>query len=194
MKINAAAAVLLLTVPLSCASVREVKRSSGEALMYGMIYDGENMSVQGVTVYVDGKAAASSDVQGRFILVSKKRNRLAVRLEKNGYESIETEVRFDPMEALHFTLLNGSQLLGMAENAMEESRYADAEELCGRVLNLERDRIEALFLRSLALFRQRKADEAHYALEYLRSITGDRSYIQTLLSAIKNLQEKEVRQ
>jgi hypothetical protein len=183
--------VLPALVLPSCKSVRGVKKIFGEALMYGMIYDGENMSVMGVEINIDGKLTSTSDVQGRFVLVSAKRNTHNIILAKPGYETTETTITFDPMEVMHFTMLNASQLAQMAEDAMEERRFKDAFDFCNRALNLEPDRTEIIFLKSLALFRQKKYVEARHTLEYLQDILGRREYIDILLQKIKNAQIME---
>jgi hypothetical protein len=180
---RAAVAVLLL-VAVSCSSIKGAKRISGEALMYGMVYTGENMPVSNAEVKVDGKAVAVTDAQGRFVLVSKQRNDFTLALTKTGYETIEGVFRFEPMEVIHLVMVNADQLVYQAELAMDEGRYRDVGAYCDRALVLNKDRIDASYLKALSFVRLREYDSARLVLTELQSRIGERDYIRRVLEDI----------
>jgi hypothetical protein len=174
-----------LILPLSCSGVKAVKRIGGQAVMYGMVYDDENLPVKNAVVAVDGKPVTATDVQGRFILISKKRETFAVAVEKSGYEKAAGEFVFDPMDVLHFKLVNADQLLYRAEQAMDERRFAEAIVLCDRALALEAAKADAVYLKALAYYQLRDYKQAASILEYLESLGGKKTYIDTLREALK---------
>jgi tetratricopeptide (TPR) repeat protein len=177
--------LILLLVPLSCTSIKGVKRNTGEALMYGMIYNDENVPVSGVVISSKGIHLTVSDVQGRFILSSRQRKEVEITLEKTGYEPVTTAFRFEPMDVIHLVMVTADQLVNRAEVAMDEGRYQDAANLCDRALILDGSRIDAPYLKALGLVRLRRYDEAQYLLEELAARIGEREYIRKVLEELK---------
>ena len=57
-----------LILATGCSSVWSKKYKDDAGVMYGMIYDGNEEGVSGVSVKVNGWLKAVSDGQGRFIL------------------------------------------------------------------------------------------------------------------------------
>jgi hypothetical protein len=43
--------VVYVLLGVSCSSVRGVRKNTGEAVMYGMVYNGENVPVSGAVVW-----------------------------------------------------------------------------------------------------------------------------------------------
>jgi hypothetical protein len=186
MKTKAGILILAFLLPLSCTGVKGVKRNMGQAVMYGMVYDDENMPVQGAVVSINGRATVQTDIQGRFIIASKKRETFAITLEKAGYERVEAEFTFDPLNALHFTMVNAAQLVNRAEDAMDGRRYTDAIVLCERALVLEPRQPEALFLKALALVQVKQYDNARNVLYELENRVGPKDYIKALQEKMGN--------
>ena len=176
--------IALLLIPVSCSSVRGVKRISGEAMMYGMVYNEENMPVVGAEVFIDGKKTILTDTQGRFFLVSRQREEFTLMLVKAGYETIEGVFRFEPMDVIHLVMINAEQLMQRAEVAMEEGRYRDVINLCDRSLALNPGRIDAIYLKALSHVQLREYDRARYFLEDLQNRLGDRDYIRRVLEGL----------
>jgi tetratricopeptide (TPR) repeat protein len=180
MKIKVGILIVALFLPLSCAGVQGVKRNMGQAVMYGMVYDDENMPVQGAVVSINGRVTAQTDIQGRFIINSKKRDSFLIELEKAGFEKVKAEFIFDPLDALHFTLVNAQQLLSRSEEAMDGRRYEQAIVLCDRALALEPRQPEALFLKALALVQTKQYASARNVLRELENRIGPKEYIKAL--------------
>jgi len=152
---------------LSCQTGKPINRATDKAIMYGMIYDFDNTPVSGVTVFINNRKIADSDIQGRFILDNMSRNEYRIKLERRGYETLEETFLFDPLQVLYFKIINASQLIVMAETALETRDYSNAEKYIDRVLVMEPARPDTLFLKSVTYYLQGKNEEAITVLESL---------------------------
>ena len=177
--------LLSLLLPVSCSSIKGVERNAGEALMYGMVYSMENLPVSNVEVFIDGKSTTHTDAQGRFILVSKKRNNFSVSLVKSGYENVTENFHFEPMEVIHIVMVNAGQLITQAELSMDEGRYPEVVALCERALALNHERIDANYLKALGLIRMMEYEQARNILKELQTQIGEREYIQQILEGLR---------
>jgi len=189
MKIKVLACFLLgLTLLVSCKTGKGVKLTN-EGLMYAMIYDFDNTPVSGVTVYIDGIKNADSDIQGRFILDMVKRGEYKIKLMKRGYETLEELFYFDPLQVLYFKMINTSQLVALAETALDNAEFTIAENYIDRALLLEPNRSDILFLKSVAYYLQGKNDEAEEILENLLKSGNNDPSISRLLEIIRKKQQ-----
>ena len=179
--------ILLLVLSVSCSSTKGVNRISGEALMYGMVYNYESIPVSGAEVIVDEKIVTLTDAQGRFILSSRQRNDFTLTLNKSGYEQITRTYRFEPMEVIHIVMVNASQLVNQAELAMDEGRFQDVVKLCDRAIALNQERADAHYLKALSLVRLKDFKAARIILEELQNQIGKREYIQQVLDGLPQL-------
>jgi len=170
-----------------CRSVSTPKRAIQDSgMMYAMIYDYENTPVYGVAVFINGKKYTESDLQGRFVLEFKKNGKYAIKLEKSGYELIEDMFTYDPMNVLYFKMVNASQLVSQAEEAMEQYAYKGAEELINRAHNLEPNRPDILYFQSIILYYQGRKAEAKVILENLQSRGINGEYINGFLNKLSD--------
>jgi hypothetical protein len=168
----------------SCSSVKGVKSNFGEAIMYGMVYNDENLPVSGAAVLIDGTMTTLTDTQGRFMLMSKQRKEFVLVLEKSGYETVKATFRFEPMDVMHIMMINAGQLVNRAEIAMDEGRYREAVVLCDRAIALDGERIDAPYLKALGMIRLREYSRARYILETLEGHIGERDYIRGSLEGL----------
>jgi len=159
--------------------------------MYAMIYDNENTPVSGVAVYLNGKFIVESDIQGRFVLEKVKKRVHSVILIKRGYETLEETFKYDPMQVLYFKMINASQLLVLAETALDNNEFADAESHLNRALLLEPNRPDILFLKSITCFLQKRNKEAVEILEDLIKSGSTDPSVSQLLKKITQIQEEE---
>ena len=157
----------------------------GEMLMYGMVYNEDNVPVTNAEVKVDGRSVTMTDVQGRFILASKQRKEFSLSVVKAGYEEADGIFYFEPMNVIHLVMVNADQLINQAEYAMSDSRYHDAVELCNRALALNPERDDATYLKALALIRLREHERAKIILEELQERIGEREYIRRVLEGLQ---------
>jgi hypothetical protein len=181
---------LLSTVLLqtSCQSGKSIKRLSDEGFMYAMIYDYENSPVTGVSASLNGKKIADSDIQGRFILEKVKKGEYKIKLTKKGYEPIEEDFHFDPLQVLYFKMINASQLLVLAETALDNAEFASAENYINRALLLEPVRPDILFLKSIMHFMQAQYAETAIILENLIMSGNTDPSISQLLEKVRQMQ------
>lgn len=144
-------------------------------MMYGMVYDYDNSPVYGASIFINGIKYVESDLQGRFILQFTRNTKYNIRIVKSGYEKIESVFSFDPMNVLYFKIINASQLLTQAEEAVEQYNYVQAETLLKRAIALEPNRPDILYLFSIVLYFQQRNDEAKAILLDLnkRGINGE---------------------
>jgi len=183
--------LLLLFFFASCQNAKPIKRLSNEGFLYAMIYDNENTPVSGVSVYLNGKLIVESDIQGRFVLEKMKKAAYSVKLIKKGYETLEETFTYDPMQVLYFKMINASQLLVVAETALDNYEFADAENRLNRALLLEPNRPDVLFLKSITCFLQKRNKEAVEILEGLIKSGSTDPSVSRLLEIITKIQKEE---
>jgi tetratricopeptide (TPR) repeat protein len=151
-----------------------------------MVYDWENTPVSSVTVYIDNKKYIESDIQGRFVMEFKNPKDYTIKLSKKGYEDIEQVIQYDPMNVLYFKMVNVSQLVSLAENALDEKMYVEALSYLDRAIALEPSRPDAWYLKSITLYLQKKNEEAKEVLEYLMGNGINDAYITDLLRILQD--------
>ena len=151
----------------SCQTGKPINRASEKAIMYGMIYDFDNTPVSGVSVFINNKKIADSDIQGRFIIDNMESGEYKIKLTRRGYEILEEIFIFDPLQVLYFKIISAGQLINMAESALELKDYQNAENYINRIIAIEPNRSDTLFLQSITFYLQGKNREAISVLENL---------------------------
>ena len=179
--------VLLLT---SCQTGKPVKLLGDEGLMYAMIYDQTNSPVSGVAVYINNKKTVDSDIQGRFVLESMKKGIYKILLVKKGYENLEEEFQYTPMQVLYFKMINSAGLVELAENAMDNNDLSAAENALDRALAIEPNRPDIVFLKCIVYYLQGRYNAAAEILEGLKSGTTDQS-VTRLLENIRLIKDND---
>lgn len=172
----------------NCSTVWKKKFKDDEAMMYGMVYDENDEALGEVEIHVDGKLKAVSDTQGRFILkyiygdiLEAKRH--SIKLSRNGYETIEELIFYDPMSLLYFTMESGEALLSKAEALIDSGNYKDADKELNRLLKIEDKKDAALYL--LAILRVKEGRQAE-AVQILGEMENKNNpYVKKLLEKIK---------
>jgi len=180
--------LLVLTLFASCKTGKQIKLTD-KGFMYAMIYDFDNTPVSGVTVYINGVKNVDSDIQGRFILDMVKKGEYRIKLVKKGYETLEERFYFDPLQVLYFKIINTSQLVALAETALDRAEFTIAENYINRALLLEPNRSDILFLKSIVYYSQAKYDEAEEILEKLLKSGNNEPSISRLLEIIRRKQQ-----
>ena len=179
--------LLAATVFFSCENMNPIKRTSNDGLMFAMIYDFDNTPVNTVAVYIDGNLVVESDIQGRFILENIRRGEYTIKLTKSGYETIEEAFYYDQLNVLYFKMINSSQLMALAETALDNREYNNAEQYINRALVLEPHRPDILFLKSIVYYFQGKNREAIIILQNLiRNGNNERGIVQLLEILMKD--------
>ncbi|QQO10748.1 carboxypeptidase-like regulatory domain-containing protein [Breznakiella homolactica] len=187
MKVKVPAAFFLLCIfCVSCSTVKNAKGTDNSGMMFAMIYDHENIPVSGVHVFINEKKIAESDTQGRFVLDFRKPGEYAVSLTKAGYEPIEQQFSYDPMNVLYFKMVNASQLLTMAEDALDRRRFAAADDFLERALVLDPYRTDVLYLKAVSRYLQQRDREAAEVLELLAAMGNREEPVAALLQLIRD--------
>jgi len=181
------AIIILIGIILlaSCQSGKPLKRVKNDNFMFAMIYDHDNTPVSAVSVSINGKRITDSDIQGRFILDNMKKGDYNVKLVKRGYETLEDTFTFDPMNVLYFKMINSSQLVTLAESALDNREFIIAENFINRALVLEPNRPDILFLKGITCHLQGKNEEALLILENLIKTGNTNPFITQLFESLR---------
>jgi tetratricopeptide (TPR) repeat protein len=173
-----------LAVIGSCKTSAPERAYRDSGLMLAMIYDYDNVPVNGAEIFIDDKKIIESDIQGRFVLEFRKPGEYTITVSKKGYEDIVQSFTFDPMDVLYLKMVNASQLLTLAEEALDQYSYPEAEDFLDRALVLEPHRPDILYLKSITLYLQNKYGESREILEYLISTGIHDEYVTGLLGRL----------
>ncbi len=176
---------LCLIIFLSACATKKLEKNNykaDEPYMLGMVYDYDNKPVENARIYVNEEHISSTDIQGRFILNYKlsEQNDYSLKIEKVGFESVETAFLFDPVNVLYIRMINTQQLLRLAEDAMNAHNYTESEILLKRALALSPERDDIKYLLSIALYKQNKLQEAKDALAQIKSQGISEIYVEKL--------------
>ena len=182
-------ALLFIALLISCQSGKPVRRLSDDGFMFAMIYDQSGSPVSGATVYLNGRRTVVSDIQGRFVLESMKRGSYKILLVKSGYEILEEEFQYLPMQVLYLKMTNTAALIELAENALDRRDLGEAEHYIERALAVEPMRPDIEFLSAIVYYLQGRLDRAAEVLGgMIARGSADRSVFR-LLENIRSIQE-----
>lgn len=181
--------LLLVSLLTACATTgRTVKRIDKEDSMYSMIYDYDNNPVQEVRVYLNGKYAGESDVQGRFLIGGNPGTDFTINLEKPSYEPLSADIHFDPLKVAYFKMGNAEQFRKLAEDNLSVHEYDKALDYCLRAEKLESKRQDILYLKAVVLNQLGRYDESDAVLKTMSAAAGYSSYINSLKAKNENRQ------
>ncbi|GHT79613.1 hypothetical protein FACS1894130_08830 [Spirochaetia bacterium] len=176
--------LIMVLFLFSCAS-GPVAKNKTQAL-YGMIYDRDNRPVNNVSIYINGKYLASSDIQGHFIIPEiKPKAQYAVSAKKPDYETIDMTIAYtDPSHVLYIHMLSGDQLLTEAGEAIRDKNWQDAESLLSRARNAGANQSSAQYLRGILTWKQERYDEALSILTTLTETEKNAPYLYLFIADI----------
>jgi tetratricopeptide (TPR) repeat protein len=166
-----ASALAAALLGVSCASQKaRGDLAFASAPLLGMVYDQENQPCAGVRFEVDGLEGPASDLRGRFVVPDLARGGHRLVARKDGYEDLAVSLEFsNRTDVLHLRMTSFDQLLGMAREALRESRFGDAEEFLSRAERL--DALDAV-LRYLLAVRDYRLGRYAEAVDHLNAIAG----------------------
>ena len=168
--------VCVLVLLFSCKSTG-IKGIDEDCVMHAMIYDYDNNGVRGVSVYIDGSYMGESDVRGRFMFKLHDVKEHELVLQKDGWERVSDTIVFDTMLVLYYKMGNATQLINLAEDALDAGTMDEALMLLDRALGLGGGD-DARYLKSVVLFKAGKYDEALETLSQIEEKEETASYIQ----------------
>lgn len=137
----------------SCASTPEKKTDS----MYVMVYDFENSTVMGVTIFIDGEEIGRTDIYGRLTYPCDYEREVLISAEKEGYETVETKSAIRSGTVLYFKMGSGAYYAGAAEKCLDETDVKGALKMIENALKIEK-RKDWLFLKEVILRKVENAE------------------------------------
>jgi len=192
-------AVILVIAALgvvSCASRSKVDPLVFEkAPLFGMIYDADNQPCAGVLVTVDGKPGATTDIRGRFMLPGLSRGDHRIEASGEGYEDLAVDFAFlTQTDALYLRMISLAQLIGMAEDAIDQRRWDEARGFLDRAERVDGSDPVLLYLRALLAYRQERYEEAVAFLDALIDMGVREAHVYLLLADLheKHLENPEL--
>jgi tetratricopeptide (TPR) repeat protein len=155
------ACLFTMALVLGACATGPLKYSRVQAL-YGMIYDRNNRPVGNVSIYINEKYAASSDIHGRFSVPQlKPKLTYAVSAKKEAYEEARLDISYsDPAQVLYIQMLSADDLLAEAEEALGEKDWLKAESSLSRALNTGANPLALGYLRGILAFGRGRYREA----------------------------------
>ena len=114
---------------IDCKSTQSVTPA-----LYGMIYNSENEPIPDVSIFVNDKKSAVSDIYGHFQLENVKLNEsYSLRASKEGFEDTLLNFSFTNVsQVAYLRMFSFNELLSETEKKIIEKKYTDALELLER--------------------------------------------------------------
>ena len=160
----------------------------------GMIYDADNRpcSKVSVSVWMSGEKGeekliktSESDINGRFTIPGLARGTYRIVAEKEGYESITTEIFYSSrLDVLYFKIFSQKQILNLATGALSERRYSRVEDYLNRSEDINGDDPYYLYIKALYLYGKNEFSGALIPLEKVRKQGFKFPYVSLLMADI----------
>ena len=161
----------LLLLVTSCASQKARDPLVFEAApLFGMIYDAGNQPCAGVRIEIDGTPGPQTDIRGRFVIPDLARGDHLLIARMAGYEDLVANISFvSRADVLHLQMTSFNQLLEMAQAALGELRWSDAEGFLKRAGKLDATDAVLRYLLAVHAFKTGRFTEAATCLEAIKS-------------------------
>lgn len=119
--------------------------------IYIMIYDFENNAVKDVSIFENQEMKGKSDIYGRFIVFPENKKELKLDFEKSGYEKISVNSVYNPGEVIYIKMGSADYYAELSEKLFDERKTDAALENINKALEIESERKDFLFLKSVIL-------------------------------------------
>jgi hypothetical protein len=184
-------ALVVALLGVSCASQHAHDGLAFDAApLFGMVYDEENQPCAGVRLSVDGREGPMSDVRGRFVVPDLARGEHGLVARKDGYEDLTVSIAFlERTDVLHLRMISFDQLLGMAQEALQDARFGAAEAYLVRAERL--DPVDAV-LRYLFALHAWKTGQFVAAVGHLNAIVSAGGKQPAVLLFLADLYERNL--
>ena len=169
MKTTAALIALSILLLASCATASNQDPFRFErAPLFGMIYDLDNKACAGISVTLDRTQNATSDIDGRFVLLALKPGPHTLSASGAGYETVELSFNFmSRRQVLYLKMVSFDQLLAQAQDALDRKKWKEAEALLQRAAAIRDSDTVLVYLRAILEYQQGDAARAAARLESL---------------------------
>lgn len=154
--------------------------------LYGMIYDNENEPVSDVSVFIDNKEKAISDIYGHFQLNDIKLNKsYTLKASKKGYDDTYLEFSFTNIsQVAYIRMLSSSELLLEVEKKISEKEYHDALNLLTRAEKIDGLSLSIMYLKSVIYYLSADYEKALSTVELMLQKNYNEAYVYLLLADI----------
>lgn len=173
--------LLSLFLFLSCQTTKVEKK-----MFNGMIYDGNNEPLSGVTIQIDCKDVTITDMYGRFYIDNLSSNKdYILTAKKTEYETIDFHFTFQNItQVVYLTMYSSSQLLEKAEQALLEKDTVSAQEYLKRTDNTIGKNTCSEYLKAVIAYNQNDYQNAINILNTLITDGDKNPYIYLFLADI----------
>jgi len=159
----------------------------------GMVYDFSNRPVFNYEIVLGDKYFGSTDINGRFTLLSVPLGSHKISGSKDGYENYNSKVTIkDKGQIIYIRIPSQNQLLALTDEALAANNFTLAEEIAERAYQIDKNNVEMLFYYAAVSFRQNNLEKAVSFLEDAVDLGSKDHYVHKFLSSIKEMQLKEM--
>lgn len=193
MKKIATAIILISLLALSCKSAPEEGNFDNSNLP-GMIYDADNRPCEKVKITVfkidnEGNEnelfSVPSDINGRFTLPGLSRDSYRVTAEREGYESISTDLYYSSrLDVLYLKIYSQKQILNSATEALRSRKFGNVEKLLIRSEKVNGNDPYHLYLSAVFYYDKDELNTAEEQLNRIVDLGYEFPYVYLLLADI----------
>jgi hypothetical protein len=179
MSIKKSLPVFLLSAALcafftGCATTKKI-----QPVLNGMIYDFDNEPVTDVLVHVTDKIRTNSDIYGHFHIENLRADtEYTITCSKEGYETASVKFVYNSIsEVAYIRMYSSEQLLGLAENEIQQKKYDAAVSYLDRSEKAGGSKVCTGYLRAVIAYAKKAYDEALSGLQRLMDAGYTEPYI-----------------
>jgi hypothetical protein len=179
MKIKKSLPVFMLSAVLSvffagCATTKQI-----QPVLNGMIYDSDNEPVVDVLVQVTDKIRTNSDIYGHFHIENLRADTdYTITCTKQGYETASVNFVYNSIsEVAYIRMYSSEQLLGLAENEIQQKKYDAAVPYLVRADTAGGSKVCTGYLRAVIAYSKKSYDDALAELQKLMDAGYTQPYI-----------------
>lgn len=171
----------------SCKSYKHVDVSDfTEAPLFGMVYGPDNRPLADVAITLNDIHVSTTDIEGRFIIPSVPKGQHIMISSKEGFETIISTLIFNNRtQVVHILMLSKYNLFELMISNLREGRLDKARETADRIIKIEPEDPEFLYLFAILEYLSGEKEEALKKLEQLKRKGIDSEYINHFLDKIK---------
>lgn len=167
----------------SCQSIR---KNENKTSVQGMIYDYENEAVCDVSIFLNNKLVATSDIYGHFYIEKLIPNEhYSIRASKKDFEDSTLEFTFiNASQIIYLHMFSAGELLKLAEDRVSEMNFHEARNLLDRAETAGGHFLSINYLRTIISFKEHFYNEALDLITKIINEGYSNSYIYLLAADI----------
>ncbi|GHV88640.1 hypothetical protein AGMMS50267_10000 [Spirochaetia bacterium] len=159
----------------------------------GMVYDFSNRPVPNYKITIGKKYTSTTDINGRFLIEKVPVGTYAMRGERAGYETYQSDITISQKEQIiYIRLPSFNQLLELADAALVKNQINEAEAYLLRAVAIEELTTELFFYLATVQFRQKNYQEAQETLQSARDHGLADIYVEKFLADLKRMHDENI--